>query len=70
MVTQVLGLDDIKAAIVSEVARGISSPPEIIQLLILRGMDEDLIRGSIWVLIDQGELDLTWDLELTMPHAA
>lgn len=70
MATQILGPNDVKAAILSEVARGVTSPPEIIQLLKDRGMDEDLIRGSIWVLIDQGELDLTWDLELMKPQAA
>ncbi len=54
MVVQIPGSDEVRAAILTEVTQGITSPPQIIETLKDRGMDEDLIRGLIWVLIDQG----------------
>lgn len=63
-----IDLESAEGEILSAVAAGSSSPTDLIRLLKSRQFDEDLIRGAIWLLIDQGRLDLTWDLQLQMPH--
>lgn len=70
MVIQAPDLEVTRNAILAEVKAGTTSPPEVIRVLKERGLDEDLIRGTIWFLIDEGLLDLSWDLKLAVPQAA
>jgi hypothetical protein len=64
MVVQQHELEQASREILAHVEMGLSKPIDLIEALTRRGLDEDLVRGTIWFLIDQGKLDLTRDRQL------
>jgi hypothetical protein len=69
MVVEAGEVERTEQAILEIVGQGTTSPKELIEQVVAKGMNEDVIRAAIWFLIDQGRLNLTMSRKLEIATA-